>query len=605
MLTLPKSNWHYCLAITLLIFLAYSSSFQNSFQYDDFHVIVKNPAVKDLAYCHQFFLNPQLGSGIVKETDGYRPLLMISYALNYSVGGLDVFGYHLLNFILHILCTIFVFHIILLLLGIASKEEGPETTSNQMTALFAGLIFALHPVQTESVTYITGRSSLLTALFFLVAFWFFLRYGLSGKNRYLYLSSFSYACALMVKEAAITLVPVLIIFDLLFPLGRTWKRRFLSLWPYLFVSIIYVMLRIHFFGFLQYGSQPIRPFYQNLFIQPGAWVHYLGTLLLPLNLNVDYDFPIWHSIFEGQVIFSIILLATLAAAIWKISKFSRLVTFLMLWFAANLMPTNSVIPLQDVVTDRWLYLPSVGYVVILAVAADRIFRTRVRLGGRAGKLVFFFLCGLVVEFYGFATVLRNFTWTNYWTLWEDAAAKSPNKGRPHLGLGIALYEVGRTSQAMEEFKKAAQLNPRAGEPLLNLGYIYFSQGKLEQAGEAFRKAAVLTPRLSPECYNDLGIVYLLQGHKEEGVKQLQLALRDRPLYARAYWNLGNFYEKERDIDGAISCMEKSAKLEPEFAPVHKALVRLYDMKGWKEKSRDAQKNCLKYTSPRKHFFTGL
>lgn len=604
MIKFPKTNLFYCLVITLLILLAYSNSFQNSFQYDDFHVIVKNPAIKDPANYLQFFLNPQLGSGIVNETSGYRPLLMVSFALNYSLGGLEVFGYHLFNFILHTLCAFWIFFIMLLFLHISPDEERFNQTRNQLTALFAASVFALHPVQTESVTYIVGRSNLMTAFFFLLAFWSYMQYQITGKIHQLFLSSFSYACALLVKEAAITLLIILLLFNLLFPLARTWKERVFSFFPYIFLTGIYMVIRLHFFGSLQYSSKNIRPPYENLLTQLRAWVHYLGTLLLPLNLNVDYDFSVSHSILESQVIFSIFILTTLAMVIWRISKASRLVGFFALWFVINLLPTNSLIPLEDVITDRWLYLPSVGYAVIMALAAEWIFRARVRTGSRAKKLVFFFLCVLVVELYGFATVLRNFTWTSYWSLWEDAVDKSPNKGRAHSGLGLALTHAGRTGEAIEEFKKATQLNPKAGEPFLNLGYIYFHQGKMDEAIQAFQKAIVLTPRLSPECHNNLGIIYLQQGRKEEGIKKLQLSLQARPFYPRTHWNLGNFYEKEGDIDRAISFMETAAKLEPEFVPVHQALIRLYEKKGWKEKSQEAQKNYLKYASMGKHFFIG-
>jgi tetratricopeptide (TPR) repeat protein len=246
----------------------------------------------------------------------------------------------------------------------------------------------------------------------------------------------------------------------------------------------------------------------------------------------------------------------------------------------------------------------VGYAVIMALAAEWIFRVKVRGGNRAKKMIFFFLCALVVEFYGFATVLRNFTWTSYWTLWEDAAAKSPNKSRPHLALGVGLNEAGRAAEAIEELKKAIQLYPRGGEPYLNLGYIYLRQGKLEESIQVFQKAIVLSPRLAPEIHNNLGAVYLLQGRKEEGIKELQLALKERPHYSRPYSSLGNFYEKEGDTDKAISCMEKAAKLEPEYVPVHKALMRLYEKKGWKEKSQEAHRNYLKYASLGKHFFIG-
>jgi len=633
-----KRNLFYCLIITLLILLAYSNSFQNSFQYDDFHVIVKNPAIKDPANYSQFFLNPQLGSGLVKDTSGYRPLFMASFALNYSIGGLEVFGYHLFNFILHTLCAFLVFYITLLFLRLTPDEGRLNSPRNQLTALFAASVFALHPAQTESVTYVVGRSNLMTAFFFLLAFWSYVQYHSTGKIHqllihdasdthepsksplgpplakgglggfegifYVILSSFSYACALLVKETAVTLIVILILFNLLFPLGRTWKKRLFSLLPYALLSIIYLVIRLYFFGSLQYSSKTIRPPYENFLTQLRAWVHYLGTLLLPLNLNVDYDFPVSHSILESQVILSIFILTTLAMVIWRISKVSRLVGFFALWFVINLLPTNSLIPLEDVITDRWLYLPSVGYAVIMALAAEWIFRAWVTTGSRARKLVFFFLCVLLLELYGFATILRNFTWSSYWTLWEDAVDKSPHKGRPHVGLGLALNHVGRRGEAIAEFKKAIQLNPRAGEAYLNLGYIYFHQGKLEEAIQAFQTSIVLGPRLSPEAHNNLGMAYLQQGRLPKAVEEFQRALQARPIYAMPYFNLGKVYEKEGNIDRAISCMEKAAKMEPEFVATHKALIRLYEKKGWKEKSQEAHKNCLKYASIGKHFFIG-
>lgn len=558
--------------------------------------------MKDPANFAKFFLDPRMGSGVIKESSAYRPLLLASFALNYALGGLDVFGYHLFNFILHTLCAFLVFSITLFFLRIAHDEERLNSTGNQLTALFAASVFALHPVQTESVTYITGRSNLLTAVFFLFAFLAYMRYHLTGKIHQLFLSSFSYACALLVKETAVTLLLILVLFNLLFSLGQTWRKRIFSLSPYVLLSVIYLLIRFYFFGSLQYSSEMIRPPYENFLTQLRAWVHYLGTLLVPLNLNLDYDFPISHSVLEGGVVLSVLILASLAVVVWRISKVSRLVVFFALWFAINLLPTNSLIPLEDVVTDRWLYLPSVGFAVIVALAAEWIFRVKVRMNKRAIKLVFFFLCGLFVEFYGFATVLRNFTWTSYWTLWEDAVAKSPNKSRPHIALGLALLNARRTDEAIAEFKKAIQLDPRAGEASLNLGQIYFTQGKMEEAVQAFQKGVSQKPRLAPEVHNNLGAVYLQQGRKEEGIKELQLALKTRPLYARPYSNLGRFYEKEGDIDKAITFTERAARLEPEYLPAWTALVRLYEKKGWREKSQEARKKFFKYEAVGKRVF---
>jgi tetratricopeptide (TPR) repeat protein len=605
MIIFPQTKRFYCLLITFLILLVYSNSFQTSFQYDDFHVIVKNPAIKDSSNYLQFFLNPQLGSGLIKgASGGYRPLLMVSFALNYTVGGLDVFGYHLVNFFLHTLCAFFVFYITLSFFCISTPPKEINPRKNELAALFAALIFALHPVQTESVTYITGRSNLLSAFFFLAAFWAYMQYGLDGRNYRLFLSSFCYACALLAKETAVCLLLILILFNLLFPLGRTWKRRFFSLSPHLGLTAVYLAVQVHFLRLLQYNAGAIRPFYDNLSTQFRAWVHYIVTLLVPLYLNVDYDFSISHSLFEGGVILSILILASLAVVAWWISKISRPVGFFALWFAINLLPTNSLISLVDVVTDRWLYLPSVGFAVIGALTAEWIFRVKVRMNSRASKLAFFFLCALVVELYGFATVLRNFTWTSYWTLWEDALTKSPNKARPHTALGLALTNVGHTEEAIEEFKKAIQLDPMAGEAYLNLGYNYNKQGRLEEAIEAYKKAMVVTPRVAAEGHNNLGDAYQLQGRKQEAIDELKMALQERPGYARPYFKLGIIYEEDGDIDQAIACMENAAKTEPEFLPIYQSLMRLYEKKGWKEKSQEARMNFLKYEALGRRVFYG-
>jgi tetratricopeptide (TPR) repeat protein len=240
----------------------------------------------------------------------------------------------------------------------------------------------------------------------------------------------------------------------------------------------------------------------------------------------------------------------------------------------------------------------------MALGAEWIFRVKVRGGNRARKIIFFSLCALVVELYGFATVVRNFTWASYWTLWEDAVAKSPNKARPHIALGAALTYVGRTEEAIVEFQKAIQLNPMAGGAYLNLGYVYHKQGRFEEAIQAYKKAMAMTPRLAAECHNNLGTAYLLQGRKQEAIKEFELALQVRPGYARPYFELGTIYEEDENIDKAIDCMEKAARTEPEFVPIYQALIRLYEKKGLAEKSQEARKNFHKFDSLGRYTFFG-
>jgi tetratricopeptide (TPR) repeat protein len=238
----------------------------------------------------------------------------------------------------------------------------------------------------------------------------------------------------------------------------------------------------------------------------------------------------------------------------------------------------------------------VGYALVVAFLLGWVFQAKMRSVTRGRKMIFIFCCFLAVELYGFATVLRNFAWTSEWTLWEDAVNKSPHKARPHIALGLALVNAGRLDPGIQEFKKALQIEPKNGGAYLNLGYTYFNQGKNKEAIEHYQKALSFAPRLSSEIHNDLGLAYLKEGRTEEGLKEFQKAIEIRPHNAYAYFNLGNYFEKKGDINQAISFFEKAVKLEPEIIPIHKTLSRLYSKKGCQEKSLQADKNYLKYSS---------
>ncbi len=589
-----RKNSFFCLLIIILSLLAYSNSFKTSFHHDDFHTIVRNPFVKEPSKIPQFFTKHQMVSGIYSEvSSSYRPLWMVSFALNHSMGGLNVFGYHVVNFFLHIFCCILVYFITLYIFRFADPPTEANSFRYQLVALFAALVFGLHPVQTESVTYITGRSSSMVALFFLASFLSYMQYSLNKSIRYLILSSLAYACALMVKETAITLLAIVVLFNFMFLHGRTLKNRFLSLLPYFLLTVLYLITRIYLFGSLQYSAQPVRSLHDNLLSQTRAWIHYLGTLILPLNLNVDYDFPVSHSIMEGQVILSIFLLAALSLLIWKLSKSNRLVGFFALWFAITLLPTNSVVAIEDLVCDRWLYLSSVGYAVLLALAAEWVFQKRIKTVGRPGKIIFFFFCSLVIELYGVSTLLRNFDWTNQRTLWEDAVAKSPGKARPYVGLGLALLLENRLEEAAQKFQQAIAFDPRAGQAYLNLGYVYSLQGNLDKAIGLYQEAIPLNPKLLPEVYNNLGIAYLKLRRMEKSEEYLRKAIEIRPHNAAPHYNLALYFEERGDINRAISYQEKAQKLDPDYSLPYEALSRLYERRGWSEKSREAYQDFLK------------
>ncbi len=581
------------LVITILLVLAYSNSFQNSFQYDDTHVIERNPFIKDGSNLFQFFLDPRLGSGLCNETSSYRPLLMMSLAFNYRLGGLNVFGYHLVNFLVHLFCTLLVYFIALHFFRWGEETAEAHPWRPPLAALFAALIFGLHPVQVESVTYISSRSSSLAALFYLASFFTYLQYRGTGKIRDLVLSTLAFAGTLLVKETGITLLVILGLLELLYPRGRSLKTRYRSLLPHGLLSLAYLGSRFFLLGSLQYGNPPLRSFAEQILTQPRAWIYYLGTLILPLNLSVDYDFPVSHALLESGVILSLTLLLALILILARLSKTNRAIGFWALWFAINLAPTNSLIILEDVVTDRWLYLSSVGYAILISYGLIWVYRVAVEGRSRAVQVIFFFSCALAIELYGYSTLLRNFDWRSQRTLWEDAVAKSPRKARPYNGLGLALVYSNRLEAARQNFEHALTLDPRWGQPYLNLGYVYSLQGNLDRAIELYEKAIPLNQTFLADVYNNLGLAYLEKERMDEAKQFLEKAIEIRPHNPAPYCNLGSYYEKRGEIDQAIRCYETAAKWAPEIPTSHGALSELYRRKGWKEKSEEAYQRFLK------------
>jgi protein O-mannosyl-transferase len=596
MIRFKMNHGLFCLVISLIILIIYSNSVENPFLFDDFHVIFRNPSIKNANNYSNFFSNPTLESGLLKESVSYRPLLMVTFALNYSFGAMNPFGYHLLNIFIHMGCAIFVYFIILFMLRLSNSGKESDFSKDSLIAFFGALLFAVHPVQTESVTLITGRSSSLMALFFLGSFCTYLGYVNTRKFSFLLLSSAGYCCALLAKEVAITLVVLLSIFMIFFPLGRSWRERLYTLAPYIFLTIVYVLIRIHFWGVSSFSSPFPRTLYENLLTQTRAWVFYLKTLILPINLSVVYDFPISHSILEGQVLISILILSSLFLIFWKISQSYRIIGFFALWFAITISPTNSLISQSDVVTDRWLYLSSVGYAVILAVLAGLLFKIRIKGKSLTSKIIFFFLCALVVELYGYGTALRNFTWANEWMLWEDAALKSPNRPGPHNGLGLAFANVGRFDEAIEELKRAIEISPYYGGPYLNLGVVYYRLGRYEEAIQAYQKAISLDTNLAMDGHNNLGVLYTKQGETEKAITEFQKSIEAHSENPAAYYNLWEIYYKKGNIDEAILVLEKVIQFQPEYFNAYGALALLYEKKGWKEKSREAHANYIKYVS---------
>lgn len=410
--------------------VVYLNSFRGAFQYDDYLVIVDNSGV----HSWSAFL-----AGLPR---GIRPLLKFTYTLNWT-SGLGLFGFHLVNVTLHAANAVMLFHF-------ASKAIG----ASGFAALLSALLFAVHPVQTEAVTYICGRSVSLMAFFYLGSLLAYLR-GRERRSRFLlYLASpILFLLATASKEVALTLPFALVLCEAVRRERTGWGEvlRAQAVHWVLLGSLAVLFIAHAGYGRLLEVCFDIRGAADNLSTQLHGIPYLLSRLFLPYSLNFDPDLPVfsgWSTVLLPEALLLSALLGAGFIGLWKRSAAG----FGILWFFLHLVPTNSFIPRFDVANERQLYLSSWGLFLALAYGADLL---RERCGVRWVTAVAVLL---VVALGGF-TVSRNAVYRTQVALWEDTARKSPGKARVQNNLGYSYELAGRFKEAEAAYRKALLTDP--------------------------------------------------------------------------------------------------------------------------------------------------
>ncbi len=584
------------LLLCVLTTLIYSNTFSVPFLFDDKPNILENPQIKDL---NNFF-----------DLSGSRYMGFLSFALNYHFGGLHVFGYHLVNLLIHITNGFLVYILVLLLFQGSALVHSPlsrtlplegggkgggATLNSQLTmapwiALATALLFVVHPIQTQAVTFIVQRFASLAALFYLLAVVCYLKWRLAdpqAKSRYLWYATamLSTVLAMKTKENSFTLPFMILVVEAVFfrPLTKIRLRwRWVALIPFLLTLPVIPLSHPGAIGegeagFAQETTEISRSDY--LFTQFQVIVTYIRLLFLPIHQNLDYDYPIYHSLFAPGVFLSFLFLCTLfALSLYLLfaspltPSASRLTAFGILWFFLTLSIESSIIPIRDVIFEHRLYLPSVGFFMVLSVGVmmGRKWLQRQGIPPAWGVIGL----GAVVLVLSAATYQRNMVWKDDLTLWQDVVAKSPNKARGYNGLAVAYHSKGMIEAAIEAYQSALRLQPDSAIVYNNLGTIHATQGRLEEAIRAYQKALKLKPDYA-EVHNNLGNIYTGKGRLEEAIRAFQFALKLKPDYPEVHNNLGYVYATQGRLEEAIRAYQKALKLNPDYATAHKNLGHAY------------------------------
>ncbi|MFH2063799.1 MAG: tetratricopeptide repeat protein [Pseudomonadota bacterium] len=563
--------------LLLAVLPLYSNTLHVPFLFDDLGNIISNPSIRMTDFSLENLL-----TAAQKGSLENRPIANISFALNYYWHGDHVFGYHLVNILVHVISGLFLYGFI----SITQKVYPCRSFSHRAIPFFAAAIWLVHPVQTQSVTYIVQRMNSMASMFYMISMCCYAKGRLrmlesrSGRKTeernsrsaisiypipvsfYFFGAMTSGFMAVGTKEIAATLPLFLLLYEWFFfqDMKFSWLKRnwFRFLLIFSFVLLI---------AFLYLGENPfekIENLYdrrdftmmQRLFTEFRVVIFYIGLLLFPhpSRLNLEHDFPLSGSLTDPPttVICLCVIIVCIGFSLWKAKK-ERLLSFCILWYFGNLVIESSVIGLEIIFEHR-LYLPSMMACLMPVVLSYRyIGINRVTAG---------FLCMVVVVF-SIWTYTRNQTWADEITLLTDCVAKSPNKFRPHYNLGIALAEQGRSDEAVNQYMEALKIDSGKASLHNNLGLELFIQGKREQAIFHYKEALRLQPDFVYAHIN-LGAALLRDGKPDQAMKHCREAIRIKPGSAQAYNCIGNIQYFQNNMAEAIVSYSNALKMDSRY-----------------------------------------
>jgi tetratricopeptide (TPR) repeat protein len=567
-------------AIALAGFLPYSGTFDFPFHFDDYPNVVENPVVKDLS----IFLHPSRAENYrLYDLFKSRYIGCLTFALNYRVHALDVWGYHAVNVSVHIASAVLLYLLVALAMRTPFFRGRAGEGEAAFAAFFSGLLFAVHPVQTQAVTYIVQRFASMATAFYLLSLVFYVRARL-GAGRISYaLGLLSALLALKTKETAVTLPLVLLLYEFFFFEGPV-KRRLLGLLPFflltLAVPISLVGAESPLAGataFSRVGETEASRL-DYLMTEMRVVVTYLRLVALPINQNVDYSYPSFGSFFEPGVLLSAILVAgpvVAATTIFRNSKdrpLLRLASFGLSWFFIALLPESSLIPIADVIFEHRLYLPMAGAAMVVPALALAAATPAWR--GRLAALLSAATVLLALLAYG-----RNLVWKDDIALWGDAARKSA-KGRPLNNLGLALMDAGREEEAIAAYRQALSVEPDYAEASVNLAIAYWDKGLRSETVRVLKKSIDVKP--TSEAHYNLGVAYIKLGRPDMAMEHLRQAILYDRGSASAYAALGSAYLAVGDTAKAVRILKEGASRLPGYPELYLGLGRAYLASGDRE-----------------------
>ncbi len=557
----PLLTWRVLLPLAIIIagVVAYWTSFAGTFIFDDRLHILGDRRLKAL-----WPLWEALGRR--------RPIVDYSLAVNHAISGENVWGFHATNLAVHILAGLTLF-------GVVRRTLSREPLRRRFgesawwLAMVIALIWVVHPLQTQSITYLIQRAESLMGLFYLLTLYCVIRGAGSPRGGWWYAAAIISSALGMGSKAVMVTAPVaVLLYDRVF-LSETWKEIVRRRWA-LYLALVATWGVLYFSGVAMGVLDATRPgshvgfSYRGItpvnyaLTQCGVLLHYIELSLVPYSLCLDYGWPTARTV--GQFLpQTVVVVALLAGTLWALIKRPPL-GYAAAWFFIILAPTSSIVPIKDPIFEHRMYLALASIVVLVVIGVDvalRWFATRLQYGFVFRRTVSTGLTVLVAGALTYGTIERNRTYHSEALMWRDVLTKRPRNARAAENLGVSLLAEGKLSEALTTLQEAVKISPRSANVRNALGFALVAHGRLDEAIESFREALRLKP-LYPRALVNMGNAMNDKGQPEEALAFFAQAVQIRPNDTDARLNLGNSYLGRGDVDEAIAQYSWIVQFDP-------------------------------------------
>ncbi len=577
-----------CIAL-LLLFLAYSNSFQCTWHFDDYDNIVNNSSIQIKELTSDSIKKISLGimnSGLLS-----RPIAYLSFSLNYYWGGLDVFGYHVVNFIIHSLSFVFLFLFIFRTLSLPLMKERYEKHAYTI-ALLSALLWAMNPVQVTAVTYIVQRMASMAALFYIMSMYFYLRFRIAETSIratiHIIACIFCAILAIGTKENAVMVGFSIFLYELFFLQGVTEQNAKKMIKIVVIPICIIGIAGLLFYDFTaDMKNYELRPFtmQERLLTEPRVVLYYLSLIFYPLTsrLTLIHDFQISKALFDPWttaaailIIFSLVVVALVKAKRWPLFSYAILFFFINHAIEGSFLSLEILYEHRNYLPSMFLFVP----VATLFIRGMEFFFTR--------KFFFYFLAtsmAFLVIVLSVSVYLWNDTLRDDMTLWQDNVEKSPRLHHPRQWLAILLLNSGRLEEAHAELVKAEKAH-ESGQITSKsmtygaLGEYYLLTGNDDLALEHFQRAVHLHPphTFIPICFNRMSYLYMKKGLLDRAEANSRMAIYLKPGEAGFYLTYGAILIKKNQPDQAIKMLQKALMLRPDSVQIYKFIADAFLLK---------------------------